>query len=331
MSLLLNSYRICGEERGSFCVLDSQGKILRAETSGRLRENSCWPSIGDWVRGRHQMGDWVLIEETLSRGNALQRRGPDGQPQVFASNIDYMFVVTSANQDFNLNRLDRYLAMAFACQIQPVIIVNKIELSVDPEGLLDSLALRYQQIKFHAVSVYEDLNRDIFMSYLTQGKTAVFVGSSGVGKSSVVNWLLGRKIVKTQEIRGDDDRGRHTTTSRNLYTLENGAAIIDTPGIRSLSLMDGEGFDELFSDIVLISKKCKFRDCRHQGEPGCAIERALHSGELDENQWQSFQKLERETNFSDRKANKTFRREEKRRDVRTMREYKKIKSERARR
>lgn len=310
----LVTYRVCGEEKGSFSVIGEDQIILRAELKGKFHfEQNLWPSIGDWVSGLRQPGDWVLIDETLPRTNALQRKDPNGSgAQIFASNVDYMFVVTSANQDLNENRLDRYLAMAVSCEITPVVIVNKIELVENAEEILTTLRERFSNWSVHAISVYENFNKDILNQYLGVGKTAVIVGSSGVGKSSLVNWLLDQEVLITSGIREDDGRGRHTTTHRSLHKLKTGGVVIDTPGIRTLGLVDAEeGVNEVFADLKALTSRCKFSDCRHTNEPACAIRESLENGELDESRWENYLKLQREVYFEMRKTDKKAQSEQK--------------------
>jgi len=327
------TYRISGEEKGSFLVIDSDNQIFRAEVKGKLRLEGLWPSVGDFILGSRQMGDWVLIEETINRRNALQRKDPGGiRDQIFAANVDYMFVVTSANLDLSLNRMDRYIAMAFGCGLLPIILLNKVDLIESAEAILAELNTRFPQVSAYAISAERKLNLQIFDHYLTNGQTAVFVGSSGVGKSSLANHLIGESKLAVKEIREEDSRGRHTTTSRSLHRLSSGAFIIDTPGIRVLTLMDAsDGIDEVFADIRNLSSQCRFHDCLHQTEPGCRIQKALADGTLDEARWLNFLKLERESDFERRKSDKTRLREEKRNTIRQQKEYRRIKTERARR
>ncbi len=334
MNKHLKSYRVSGEEKDSFYLMDSGGQIFRAELKGKLRfESDFWPAVGDYVLGSFQPGDWVLIEEVLGRRNALKRKDPNGQKiQIFASNVDFAFIVTSANDDLNEKRLDRYVAMALDCDTTPIIVINKIELVSNPQFIVESLQKRFSSIAIEAVSVLAEINLGVFDNYLTVGRTGAFIGSSGVGKSSLVNFLLGFEANSTQEIREDDAKGRHTTTRRSLHLLASGGAIIDTPGIRSLALVDGaEGVSELFSDISRLAEMCKFRDCRHQGEPGCAVLEAMSSDEIDESRWQSFQKLQRENEFESSKSDKRMQKDKKRKIAKAMRQYKQIKQEKQRR
>jgi ribosome biogenesis GTPase / thiamine phosphate phosphatase len=246
------------------------------------------------------------------RKSLLQQQDPSSmRPQVLASNVDVLFIVTSANHDFNLNRLDRYVAMAFSGGIRPVILINKVELAENPVELIEQAAQRFVGVDVHAVSVYQRLNLKSLDIYAQPAHTLAFVGSSGVGKSSLTNYLLGEEFMQTSEVRESDSRGRHTTTHREMHFTKSGAVLIDTPGLRSVSLSDGDGLDFVFSDIEDLAQKCKFSDCSHTGEPGCAMNKALENGELSEERWQSYCKLQREVAFESRKQNKALLSEQK--------------------
>lgn len=334
MTHQMNSYRICGEEKDCYYLLDTQERVFRGELKGKLRLTAdAWPSVGDYILGTHQPGDWVLIEEILGRRNALQRRDPGGRGfQIFASNVDYAFIVTSANDDLNEKRLDRYVALAYSCDVTPVIVVNKSELAADIERVVEELQRRFPACDIFGVSVYAKKNLEVLKNYFQPGKTGVFIGSSGVGKSSLTNELLGREENSIQPVRDSDNKGRHTTTRRSLHQIPNGGAIIDTPGIRSLALVDGEsGVSELFADVLNLAEHCQFRDCQHQTEPNCAVREALAQGSLDSSRWESFQKLQRESSFVHAKEDKRAQREKKRDTVKAMRLYKEIKRDRQRR
>jgi ribosome biogenesis GTPase / thiamine phosphate phosphatase len=305
-------FRISFESRENYRVVDEHGGVFSARLSGSLRSRSeLWPAVGDWVRGQAQQGAWVLIEEVLPRKTVLQRKASGRLGvQVLAANVDTLFIVTSANQDLNLNRLDRYVALAVNGGVQPVIVINKIELVEDPHSILDSVAKRFGSFDILGTSAHEGWNLDALESYALPGKTLAFVGSSGVGKSSLTNKLLGQAVMATQEISREDDRGRHTTTHRELHVAANGVVIIDTPGLRQVGLGDVD-VGAAFMDIEDLGLKCKFSDCAHGTEPGCAIQIALESGALDEERWRSYLKLEKEVAFEKRKANKALQSEQK--------------------
>lgn len=301
-------FRVIFESREHYRLMIDNKNVYPAEISGSLRNSSeNWPAVGDWVEGKVQPGDWVMIENVSERKTVLARKDP-GQlrPQILAANVDTLFIVTSANQELNLNRLDRYVAMALTGGVKPIILVNKIELASERENLLREVALRFQGIEVHGVSVYEKRNLEILHSYTGSGVTLALVGSSGVGKSSLTNYLLKRESMEVSHIRADDDRGRHTTTHRELHVTEGNTFIIDTPGLRSLGLTDETDLGQIFDDIQAICLRCKFSDCQHVSEPGCAIQLAIVSGELNEGRWQSHAKLQRELAFEKSKGNKAL-------------------------
>ena len=306
-------FRVIFESREHYRLMDENKNIYPARMSGLLRKNAKeWPAVGDWVSGQLQLGDWILIEEVHPRKSVLSRKDPGGiRPQILATNVGYLFIVTSANQDLNLNRLERYIAMAQTGGVLPIIVVNKIELADDAEQLLAQVALRFPQVEVMGVSVYDNLNLVQFERFTISSVTLAFVGSSGVGKSSLTNYLLGEACMNVRDTRLGDDRGRHTTTHRELHVTASGAVVIDTPGLRTLGLTDETDLSNVFSDIQEVSLKCKFRNCQHQSEPQCAVTAALASGDIDENRWQNHKKMQRELAFEKRKVSKALMSEEK--------------------
>lgn len=306
-------FRVIFEGRENYRVLNERNEVFPAEVAGKVRNQSdLWPTVGDWVVGRLQPGEWVLIEKVLDRKSALVRRDPSGaREQILAANVDTLFIVTSANQDLNLNRLERYVALASAGGVRSVIVVNKIELADDPHALLDSVVERFATVDVHGVSVFESWNLESLDIYATEDQTVAFVGSSGVGKSSLTNCLLGRPRMLTQEIRADDGRGRHTTTHRELHLTDFGVWVIDTPGLRQVGLIDGAELETAFGDIEDLAMRCKYTDCRHTTEPSCAIQGALADGTLSLARWESYRKLERELAHERRKSDKALQAQEK--------------------
>lgn len=308
-------FRVMADHGTSFLVSADGEQMFMAQMSGNLKKSDGieQPTVGDWVLGSYQPGDWIFIESVDTRMNLLSRQSADGRsPQKLGANIDFLFVATAVIQDFNLNRLDRYVAMALGCQIQPVILLTKIDLVENPEDFLNQTAERFPDIDIHAVSSLEGWNLECLGAYLQQGYTVAIVGSSGVGKSTLVNTLLGQQVLETGGIREDDGKGRHTTSHRSLHLTVSGAWLMDTPGLRGLALWDSEeGLQSLFEDIEALGLACKFSDCRHQTEPGCQINRALESGELSEERWRSYLKLKAEEAHQRRKVDKVAASEEK--------------------
>lgn len=308
-------FRIIFEGRENYRVIDCRQNVMRARLAGKLRFHSdLWPAIGDWITGRPQPGGWILIEEVIERKSVLLRKDPgQNSSQVLAANVDTLFVVTSANQDLSLNRLDRYVTLALSGGVRPVIVVNKIELASEPHSLLDKVASRFPNVDVHGVSALEGWNLDGLDQYASPGQTVAFIGSSGVGKSSLTNAMLGHESMNTREIRTSDGRGRHTTTHRELHVTRIGAMIIDTPGLRQVGLSEDMDLDVAFSDIEEFARRCKFTDCQHQSEPGCTIQVALEEGALDADRWQNYLKLQKELAFERRKSSKALQSEERKR------------------
>lgn len=258
------------------------------------------------------VGDWLLHDAArpgasrlLTRKSLFRRRaaGTGREVQLIAANVDTVFVVTSCNRDFNVARLERYVALAFEAGVEPVIVATKADLTDDPQGF----AVAAAEVSTAApvpvpVVVLDALGnepKEKLAPWCKAGRTVAFLGSSGVGKSTLVNALSGRTMVATGGIREDDDRGRHTTTGRHLYVLPEGYAVLDTPGMRELQLTDAaEGIAEVFADLTDLSARCRFSDCRHEDEPGCAVQAAIASGEIDEARLRRWQKLQREEAFN---------------------------------
>lgn len=264
-----------------------------------------FPTVGDFVFIQYnETGDSQIIK-THERTSFFSRRDPTpgrGE-QAVAANFDYVFIVQSLNNDFNIKRLERYVTLAWQSGAQPLIVLTKADLINDYSSHLYAIQEFAPHMETIAVSAKTEYNLEALRVLLTPGKTAVLLGSSGVGKSSLVNALAGREIMDINEIREDDSRGRHTTTHRQLIMLPSGAMIIDTPGMRELGMWDvSSGLGEAFTDVEAYFGKCRFSDCRHGAEPGCAIKEALESGELSEERWESYNRLKKEAKYSDNKS-----------------------------
>ena len=256
-----------------------------------------FPTAGDFVRIDYIENGDSRILATLPRKTVFTRRdpGPIPREQAVAANFDYVFILQSLNHDFNPKRLERYLTLAWQSGATPVILLTKADLTDDYWDYLTSVERVAAGVNTHVVSARTGQGLAPLNAYLQPGKTVVFLGSSGVGKSSLVNALAGKEIMAVGEIREADSRGRHTTTHRQLLMMPNGAMVIDTPGMRELAMWDvSEGLADAFADVEQFLGKCRFSDCRHEKEPGCAIRAAIDSGELDLTRWESYQKLQEE-------------------------------------
>lgn len=254
------------------------------------------------------VGDWLLHDETrpgasrlLARKSLFRRRaaGTGREVQLIAANVDTVFVVTSCNRDFNVARLERYVALAFEAEVEPVIVATKADLTDDPQGFAAAAAEVSAAVPVVVLDALSNEPKEKLAPWCKPGRTVAFLGSSGVGKSTLVNALSGRTTAATGGIREDDDRGRHTTTGRHLYVLPEGYAVLDTPGMRELQLTDAaEGIAEVFADLSDLAARCRFSDCRHEDEPGCAVQAAIAAGEIDEARLKRWQKLQREEAFN---------------------------------
>lgn len=259
--------------------------------------------IGDFVLGSLNQ-EYYQIESILQRKSQFSRKktGKEIKAQIIAANMDYIFLVQSLNQDFNLRRLERYLISAWESGATPVVLLTKKDLCEDAEqkkALVSEVAFG---IDIHAISAETKENLSALDAYLKPGKMSIFLGSSGVGKSTLINTLMGEEVCKTKEIRTDDAKGKHTTTHKEIFLLPQGGLIMDTPGMRSFELWEGQdALGEVFADIEALSHNCKFRDCKHEEEPGCKVKEALKEGRLSQKRWESFQKLQRELDFLERK------------------------------
>ncbi|MDU5336641.1 ribosome small subunit-dependent GTPase A [Enterococcus sp.] len=267
-------------------------------------EEEIYPTTGDYVAIDWQGKDHSIILRTLTRSSALSRMdSTEGREQMIAANFDYIFILQSLNHDFNPRRLERYLTLGWQSGGVPIVLLTKTD---QIEEYSDQLA-EAQEIaigtEVYPISAVTSEGLAELEQYLQPKKTVVLVGSSGVGKSTLINRLLGKEIMETQAVRENDSRGRHTTSHRQLFTLDNGAKIIDTPGMREVGMWDvSKGLEQTFADVEAYFGNCKFKDCHHQSEPGCAVKEALANGELAPERWESYLKLLEEAQFTNDKT-----------------------------
>ena len=299
--------RIVVQQRGLYEIVTDLGE-LSAQISGRFAHDAGpggYPAVGDWVAVAARPAERAAtVHALLPRRTAFVRKAAFSvaDEQVVAANVDVAFLVASMNADLNLRRLERYLATAWQSGATPVVVLTKADLAQDPEANIAAAESVAFGTPVLAVSAVTGEGMNALAERLKPGETAVLVGSSGVGKSTLVNALAGQELMATAAIREDDAHGRHTTTHRELIRLPSGALILDTPGMRELGLYDaGDGLSATFEDVEALIEGCRFNDCGHTNEPGCAVRQALEDGELDEGRWKSFQKLQRELAHQERK------------------------------
>ena len=241
------------------------------------------------------------IERVLERSSLIKRlsAGTTSDVQLIAANVDTLFIVSSCNEDFNLSRIERYLALALDAGVRPVIVLTKVDLVDDHQGLIEQVhTLRSDLVVEGVVATRADTLGNL-LPWCASGQTVALLGSSGVGKSTLVNSLSGEEVQTTAGVREDDGRGRHTTTHRSLHPLARGGLLLDSPGMRELGIVDAQaGVGQLFEDIDDLSRRCRFSDCAHAQEPGCAVRAAIESSELDERRFESYQKLLREEMYN---------------------------------
>lgn len=321
--------RVSVQHKGMYKVL-CENSELQAEISGKLyydaQDTGELPVVGDFVlidRESDEAGN-AVIHQVFPRKSAFTRKaaGSAGNRQVIAANVDLLFICMALNSDYNLRRLERYLSIAWDSMATPLVLLTKADLCDDLPAKIAETQRAAIGVEVLPVSLghYESL-----YAHLTKGHTVAFVGSSGVGKSTIINHLLGKDCLRTAELR-NDGKGKHTTTHRELFVLENGAVVIDTPGMRELQIQ-GADLAKAFSDIEDLAENCRFKDCKHEAEPGCAVRAALDEGALSSERLESYQKLLREMVFEERKSTMTAAQAEKAKYIDmlgSLAEYKRI-------
>jgi ribosome biogenesis GTPase len=307
--------RVFRQDREAFDALDLEGREVRARLGGglsyRAGDKRELPSVGDWVVVKGEPGELSTVVEVFDRKSCLVRQAPSKatEPQVIAANVDTVFVVTTPNEEFSARRLERYLFAIRDGGAEPVIVLNKVDLVDDPT---DWIARAEDAASSTSVVTTSAVDGDVgaLDAWLGEGQTVALVGSSGVGKSTLINCLLGQDRQKTGDIREDDASGRHTTVTRELFVMpDQRGLLIDTPGLRELQLWAGESeAEEAFDDIEELAMYCKFRDCKHETEPGCAVRDAVEAGELAAERLAAWRKLQTELDSQRERQDESARR-----------------------
>jgi ribosome biogenesis GTPase len=297
----LSVARVLAEHKEAYRVKNADGEYL-AKISGRQMFNASsredFPAVGDWVTITDSGEQKAVIGKILPRKTIIKRKASGKNDiQVIAANVDVAFVIESVDRDYNLNRVERYFALARDGGIVPAIILNKIDLisSEELESRVEEIRNRFSDIDFITTSAVTNEGLEELKAYIAKGKTYCFLGSSGVGKSSLINKMIGKDVIKTSQISTQTDRGIHTTTNREMYFLDNGGIVIDNPGMREVGMTDVEdGIESFFDEIASLALKCKYADCTHIHEPGCAVLSAIKSGRLDEDRYNNYLGLKKE-------------------------------------
>jgi ribosome biogenesis GTPase len=310
----LTPARVVREHGQSYQVLSERGE-LSGQLAGRLRHgalgSSDLPAVGDWVaiKARSEEGT-ATIHAILPRKSVFSRKVAQTktEEQVIAANVDTIFLVSGLDGEFNVRRIERYLTLAWDSGANPVIVLNKTDLCPDVRQRIMNLQSIALGVPIHPVSAKEGQGLDSLQQYLTPGETVALLGSSGVGKSTLLNRLLDTERQRTAPVRERDGKGRHVTAHRELVFLPDGGMLIDNPGMRELQMWaDDDALAETFDDIIELGRQCRFRDCQHDREPGCAVQEALENGALDAARLESYWRLQREIRHLDSRRNQKAR------------------------
>lgn len=296
--------RVITEYKGAYKVKNLAGEYIAKITGKQMfdaKSREDYPAVGDWVAIKEIDKENVIIHGTLPRRTTIKRKSNDrNETQIISTNIDVAFIVESIGRDFNLNRFERYFAIATDGGVKSTVIINKIDL-ISKEELYTKITEfkeRFKDVEVILTSTVKDIGLEELSSYILPGKTYCFLGSSGVGKSSLINKLLSKNAINTKEVGFQNKRGKHTTTSREMYFLKNGGIVIDNPGMREVGMTDADtGVKESFDEIILLANECKYTKCTHTQEPGCRILEELKAGKIDEDKYLNYLNLKKEVEY----------------------------------
>lgn len=295
--------RVIAEHKERYIIATARGEV-DAEITGNMRFSASgredFPAVGDWVSLISYGDDFAIINEILPRYSVIKRKavGKNSEVQVIGTNIDFALIMQSANRDFNLNRLERYLTLCNSSKVNPIILLTKIDLIGKEElsFLSGKIRQRIENVPFIAISNETKSGYQELIQVLESGKTYCMLGSSGVGKSTLLNHLSGKNIMKTEAISSSTGRGRHVSSHRELIVLDNGSILIDNPGMREVGMADSSnGLDTTYDKIADFAKRCRFRDCKHLNDTGCAVIEAVENGEIEKSYYQNYLKLIKES------------------------------------
>jgi ribosome biogenesis GTPase / thiamine phosphate phosphatase len=297
--------RVISEHKERYIVKTEKGEF-EAEVTGNLRfsakSREDFPAVGDWVALTIYDPDFSVIHKILPRFSVISRQavGQFGEIQIIAANVDYALLVQAADRDFNINRLERYLSICYTSKVSPIIVLTKTDLITAQlkTEITEKINQRIKNVPVFAISNETQAGYEDLKQIIEKGKTFCMLGSSGVGKSTLLNSLSGRNVMKTGSISQSTSKGRHVTSHRELIVLENGGILIDNPGMREVGIVDtNDGLETTFDKILSLSQNCRFKDCTHTGETGCSVLEALEKGEIDRNSYENYLKMQRERSY----------------------------------
>lgn len=326
-----NIARVTIENKSVFTLQSDQGELegfLRGKTLYQNETSADRPKVGDWVRIEKLPNEnRAIIKEILPRKSKIARKEKmeSVNEQVLVANIDTAFIVQGLDGDFNVRRLERYISIVTEGGAKPVIVFNKADIVSDPSKYTDEAKEAISDVEILVISAENGIGFDELLKHIAPKETVVFIGSSGAGKSTILNRFLNEEIQETRTVRKDDSRGRHTTTRRELFVLPNGGIIIDTPGMREVGIGTVESLDASFSDIQTLMTQCKFSKCDHEKTEGCAVKAAIEGGELDEKRYQNFLKLEAELEREILKKSLSYQKERKHKNKTLSKTIRKVK------